>query len=53
MKLSPKHLKRYKEIARIFWKYGRSDLVQQMGNHDEIDPKELEQRGRERPACAK
>lgn len=30
MKLSPSHLKRYREIARLFWKYGRSDLVQQM-----------------------
>lgn len=42
MKLSPNHLKRYKDIARIFWKYGRSDLVQHMSNPDEIDPKELE-----------
>ena len=45
MKLSPKHLKRYKEIAKIFWKYGRSDLVKQMGSHDEIDPEELEPEG--------
>jgi hypothetical protein len=28
MKLNPKHLKRYKELAKILWKYGRSDLVQ-------------------------
>ncbi len=42
MKLSPKHLKRYKEIARIFWKYGRSDLVRHKDKLDEIDPKELE-----------
>ncbi len=41
MKLSPNHLKRYKEIAKIFWKYGRSDLVQHMGNQDEIDPIEI------------
>ncbi len=45
MKLSPTHLKRYKEIAKIFWKYGRSDLVQHMGNHDEIDPIELNSEG--------
>lgn len=45
MMLNPKHLKRYKEIAKIFWKYGRSDLVQQMGNQDEIDPGELEPEG--------
>jgi predicted unusual protein kinase regulating ubiquinone biosynthesis (AarF/ABC1/UbiB family) len=38
MKLSTAHLKRYKEIARLFWKYGRSDLVKQMGM-DEDDAK--------------
>lgn len=31
MKLSSTHLKRYREIAGLFWKYGRSDLVKQMG----------------------
>ena len=31
MKLSSNHLKRYREIAGLFWKYGRSDLVDQMG----------------------
>lgn len=41
MKFSPAHLKRYKEIAQIFWKYGRSDLVRHMGNQDQIDPIEL------------
>src|SRR5882672_8687276 len=30
MKLSTSHLKRYKEIARLLWKYGRADLAQQM-----------------------
>jgi predicted unusual protein kinase regulating ubiquinone biosynthesis (AarF/ABC1/UbiB family) len=30
MKFSATHLKRYKEIASLLWKYGRSDLVQQM-----------------------
>ncbi len=38
MKLNSTHLKRYKEIARLFWKYGRSDLVKQMGV-DEKDAK--------------
>lgn len=28
------HLKRYKEIAGLLWKYGRSDLVRQMGVDD-------------------
>ena len=47
MKVAPKHLKRYKDIALLLWKYGRSDLVQQMGMSDEfsqddapaVDPK--------------
>ena len=34
MNLNPSHLKRYKEIALLFWKYGRSDLVKQMGMED-------------------
>ena len=41
MKLSPNHLKRYKEIALLFWKFGRSDLVTQMGIDEAVDPKEL------------
>jgi predicted unusual protein kinase regulating ubiquinone biosynthesis (AarF/ABC1/UbiB family) len=28
------HLKRYQEIAALLWKYGRSDLVKQMGVDD-------------------
>jgi len=35
--LSANHLKRYKEICLLLWKYGRSDLVQQMGTDDAID----------------
>jgi len=30
MKLSALHLKRYRQIASLLWKYGRSDLAQQM-----------------------
>jgi predicted unusual protein kinase regulating ubiquinone biosynthesis (AarF/ABC1/UbiB family) len=41
MKLSPHHLKRYKEIARLFWKYGRSDLVKQMGVNEGVEAEEL------------
>jgi len=41
VKLSPRHLRRYKEIAQLFWKYGRSDLVTQMGIDEAVDPKEL------------
>ena len=31
MKLNSTHLRRYKEIAGLFWKYGRSDLVKSTG----------------------
>ena len=31
LSLKPEHLKRYKDIALLFMKYGRSDLVQQTG----------------------
>src|SRR5580698_2045771 len=41
MKLSATHLKRYKQIATLLWKYGRSDLVQQMAVDDGFDPQEL------------
>ncbi len=30
MKLNASHLQRYKQIALLLWKYGRSDLVRQM-----------------------
>ncbi|MDF3057154.1 MAG: hypothetical protein K0R17_1369 [Rariglobus sp.] len=38
MKLSVNHLKRYKEIAFLLWKYGRSDLVKNMGMDEPYDP---------------
>jgi predicted unusual protein kinase regulating ubiquinone biosynthesis (AarF/ABC1/UbiB family) len=41
MKISANHLKRYKEIALLLWKYGHSDLVQQMGIDEAIDPQTL------------
>jgi predicted unusual protein kinase regulating ubiquinone biosynthesis (AarF/ABC1/UbiB family) len=41
MNLSATHLKRYKQIAVLLWKYGRSDMVQQMAAHDGFDPEEL------------
>lgn len=40
MKLSPNHLKRYREIARLLWKYGRSDLVRQMAASDQFETDE-------------
>jgi predicted unusual protein kinase regulating ubiquinone biosynthesis (AarF/ABC1/UbiB family) len=40
MKISANYLKRYKEIGLLLWKYGRSDLVQQMGIDEAVDPQE-------------
>ena len=40
MKISANHLKRYKEIGLLLWKYGRSDLVQQMGIDEAVDQQE-------------
>ncbi len=42
MKLSLKrqHLKRYKDLARLFWKFGRSDMVQQFGLEEALDESE-------------
>ena len=40
MKISPNHLKRYKEIGLLLWKYGRADLVQQMGIDEAVDPQD-------------
>ncbi|HUP96443.1 MAG TPA: AarF/UbiB family protein [Usitatibacter sp.] len=41
MKLNPTYLKRYREIARLLWKYGRSDLVKQMELDDELADSEV------------
>jgi predicted unusual protein kinase regulating ubiquinone biosynthesis (AarF/ABC1/UbiB family) len=45
MKLSAIHLKRYKEIGLLLWKYGHSDLVQQMGIDEAVDPQEAKAAG--------
>jgi ubiquinone biosynthesis protein len=37
MNLSASHLTRYKQIAKLLWKYGRSDLVQKMDIDEEFD----------------
>ena len=34
--MSAEHLARYKQIAMLLWKYGRSDLVRQMGIDDTV-----------------
>ena len=40
--LKPERLKRYKDVALLFVKYGRSDLVQQAGLEDSIELDEFE-----------
>ena len=35
--LKTKHLKRYKDVAMLLVKYGRSDLVKQAGLEDSIE----------------
>jgi ubiquinone biosynthesis protein len=40
LKFQTIHLKRYKEIATLLWKYGRSDIVRQMGVDDLFDARE-------------
>jgi ubiquinone biosynthesis protein len=37
MKLSASHLNRYRQIAALFWKYGRSDLAKQMSAEEGFD----------------
>src|SRR6476646_863296 len=49
MKISANHLRRYKEIALLLWKYGRSDLVQQMGLGDTVDPQAINAAKAQRP----
>ncbi len=43
MKLNATHLKRYREIAGLLWKYGRSDLVKEMGVDDDEAGKQQEE----------
>ena len=44
MKLTASHLTRYKQIAKLLWKYGRSDLVTQMGIDETMDAAEKEKK---------
>ena len=34
MKFSANHLKRYRQIAALLWKYGRSDLAQHLSTEE-------------------
>jgi ubiquinone biosynthesis protein len=40
MNLTTNHLQRYRQIAKLLWKYGRSDLAQQIGLDESMDPEE-------------
>src|SRR6185295_6754235 len=40
--MSADHLTRYRQIAALLWKYGRSDLVRQMGIDDSLDRSQCE-----------
>lgn len=38
LSLRPEHLRRYKELARLLVKYGRSDVVREIGLEGSLDP---------------
>jgi len=40
MKLSPNHLKRYRQIAGLLWKYGRADIVKHLDVEEGFDVRE-------------
>jgi ubiquinone biosynthesis protein len=46
MKIKRKYLQRYREITRLLWKYGRSDLVQQLGVDDAVAAEQAEELNR-------
>jgi hypothetical protein len=39
LSLKPHHLKRYKNIAMLFWKYGTSDLAKEFADDSGTDEK--------------
>lgn len=41
MKLSPSHLKRYRELLALLWRYGRSDLVSRMSEENGFEAGEV------------
>jgi ubiquinone biosynthesis protein len=50
LSLKPHHLKRYKDIAMLFWKYGTSDLAKEFANENNADEKSLPATRAGRPA---
>jgi ubiquinone biosynthesis protein len=45
MKLKTEHLQRWKQIAKLLWKYGRSDLVARVGTDPELVDEEVAKNG--------
>ena len=41
LSLKPAHLKRYKDIVWLFWKYGRSDVARELGEMDMLQEREV------------
>ena len=50
--LKPEHLKRYRDLAVLAWKHGRSDLVKTAG-FDELLDEEEHRNGHEQPGSSK
>jgi ubiquinone biosynthesis protein len=50
MKLSATHLTRYRQVASLLWKYGRSDLAKQMNAEKDFGLDELSAANGHRPA---
>jgi ubiquinone biosynthesis protein len=42
LSLKPAHLKRYKDIVWLFWKYGRSDVARDLGDLEILDQRQSE-----------
>jgi ubiquinone biosynthesis protein len=48
LSLKPAHLKRYKDIVWLFWKYGRSDVAADLAEMDVLDKPEMAARTNEK-----
>jgi ubiquinone biosynthesis protein len=51
LSLRPKHLARYRDLARLFFKYGRSDLVKRAGLEDALLAEDVHAAGGRVPAA--
>jgi ubiquinone biosynthesis protein len=50
--LKPEHLKRYKDVAWLLWKYGRGDWLEHAGFDLEIEDEPAQEASSEEPAAA-